>query len=260
MATDKQLRILYNEAFKFLETKIGREALEKKLDYHRHYKAESMEDVFWHLLQSLCNKRGMPATIGDIDTLEPYLFDFVPGNTKQCYGDDWKRLFRTIQENHTPPGPMNIKNENSYWVIFCKGILSGAGFLSRFESFDAFDGFVASFNGNEISRAALPILLEHEIYGVGFALACDWLKECGYNQYGKPDVHTQGILFRAGILDHDDQYECFKTMSKIGSMMGQPTAVVDKVLWWIGSGKYVDNGEKVTRQGRIFVEGLKRRE
>ena len=79
---------------------------------------------------------------------------------------------------------------------------------------------------------------------------------CGYSNYGKPDVHTQGILFETGMLDHDDTFECFQTMARIGKLAGQPVVVVDKVLWWIGSGKYIDNG-KVTRQGRTFIEKWK---
>ena len=152
---------------------------------------------------------------------------------------------------------MNIKKENSYWAIFCRGSLSGAAFLSKFKSFNAFDRFVGSFTFNHLSIAALALLIEKEIYGMGFPLACDWLKDCGYSDYGKPDVHTQGILFETGMLKRDDTFECFKTMARIGKIVDQPVAVVDKVLWWIGSGKYVESGDKVTRQGKTFIEKWK---
>jgi len=38
------------------------------------------------------------------------------------------------------------------------------------------------------------MLLAYEIYGYGFPLACDFLKELGYNQYGKSDVHINEIF------------------------------------------------------------------
>jgi hypothetical protein len=84
-------------------------------------------------------------------------------------------LFADIKEKHTPPGPMDINKPISYWAIFCKGILSGAELLSQFDSFESFDEFVNSFAFNDISIAALPILLDQEIYGMGFPLGCDWL-------------------------------------------------------------------------------------
>ncbi|MFC1886821.1 hypothetical protein ACFLZM_07180 [Thermodesulfobacteriota bacterium] len=259
MATDEQLKYLYDEAYKFLESKIGKEVLEQKLKYQRYYKAETMIDVYWHMLQSLCNKRGMPASIGPIDVLESFYFDFDPLKTHEQYGDDWKKLFKIIKKNYTPPGPMDISKPNSYWAIFCRGSLSGAAFLAKFESFDMFDKFVGSFTFNHLSIAALALLIEHEIYGMGFPLAGDWLKGCGYSNYGKSDVHTQGILYDAGMLEKNDSFECFKLMARIGKLVGQPVAIVDKLLWWIGSGKYVNDGEKVTRHRKEFIEILKQR-
>ncbi len=50
----------------------------------------------------------------------------------------------------------------------------GTVFLSRFDSFEYFDLFVSSFNFNDIAITGLPILLDQEIYGMGFPLGCDW--------------------------------------------------------------------------------------
>ncbi len=160
MAPDRKFKMLYAAAYDYLESKIGKEALEQKLDHYRHYKVDNIHDVFWHLLNSLTNKVGMRATIGDIDPLEPFLFSFDPWQTQSHYQDDWKQLLTEIKKNHTAPGPMDINMPISYWAIFCKGILSGAEFLSQFESFKSFDEFVNSFAFNDLSIAALPILLD----------------------------------------------------------------------------------------------------
>lgn len=257
MTPDRKFKILYAAAYDYLESKVGKEALENKLNHYRYYKVDNMHDVFWHLVNSLTNKVGMRATIGAIDPLEPFLFGFDPWQTHSHYQDDWKQLFKTVKAAYTPPGPMNIKNQNSYWVLFCKGILSGAEFLSRFESFNSFDEFVNSFAFNDTSIIALPILLDQEIYGMGFPLGCDWLKEMGYGDYGKPDTHTIDILYETGVTQSQDNYDVLKAMVRMGRVNDELPAVVDRLLWLIGSGKYVDENVKITRQKATFIEDLR---
>jgi hypothetical protein len=256
MKTDLKLKTLYKCAYDYLVSKIGRKALEQKLNHYRYHKVDTMENLFWYMLNSLTNKVGMRATIGDIDVLEPYLFNFDPFQTHAHYNDNWKKLFKKIQDNYTPPGPMNIKNKNSYWVIFCKGILSGAEFLSQFESYETFDDFVNSFDFNDISIGALPILLDQEVYGMGFPIACDWLKEIGYSNYCKPDTHTIDILFESGVTPNQDNYTVFQAMVRMGRVNNEPPAVIDRLLWLIGSGKYVEKNEKITRQKAAFIQDI----
>jgi hypothetical protein len=246
-----------NNSNSYLESKIGKAALEQKLNQYRQYKVHNMHDVFWHLVNSLTNKVGMRATIGKIDPLGPFLFDFDPWKTHSHYQEDWKRLFIDIKKNHIAPGPMNIKRPNSYWAIFTKGILSGAEFLFQFDSFESFDEFVNSFTLNDISTAALPILLDQEIYGMGFPLACDWLKEMGYNNYAKPDTHTVDILYGTGIAPSQDNYVVYKTMVRMASVNDEVPAVIDRILWYVGSGKYVDEHDKITRQKAGFIRDLR---
>jgi len=255
MKADLKLKALFKCAYDFLESKIGKDALEQKLNHYRHHKADTMEDVYWYMLSSLTNKVGMRATIGDIDVLGNYLFHFDPYLTHAHYQDDWKKLFKEIQDNYDPPGPMNIRNNNSYWVIFCKGILSGAEFLSSFESYDAFDEFVNSFAFNDLSIGALPILLDQEIYGMGFPIANDWLKEIGYSNYCKPDTHTIDILVGAGVSSQNN-FEVFQTMVRMARINNELPAVIDRLLWLIGSGKYVEENEKITRQKAVFIQDL----
>jgi hypothetical protein len=249
MKTDRKLKQLYAAAYQFLESEIGRQALENKLNHYRQYKAETMEDVYWHLINSLTNKVGMRATIGDIDALTPHLFHWDPWQTCDHYRDDWEKLFRVIQADYTPLGPMNIKNKSSFWVIFCKGILSGAAFLSEFESVDHFDEFVQSFAFNDLTIAALPIVIDQEVYGMGFPLGCDWLKEIGYGNYGKPDTHTIDILSETGLAPGTGTYDVFKTLVRLAKANGEQTVIVDYVLWLVGSGRYVGENDKITRQG-----------
>ena len=257
MTRNRKLKMLYAAAYEYLESKIGKESLDKKLLHYRHHKVDNMPDAFWHLVNSLTNKVGMRATIGDINPLEPFLFGFDPWQTHFHYHDNWTQLFTDIKEKHSPPGPMVKNQRNSYWAIFTKGILSGAEFLSQFDSFEDFDEFVNSFAFNDISIAALPILLDGEIYGMGFPLGCDWLKEMGYTSYANPDTHTIDILYETGVASSQDNYAVFKTMVRMARVNNELPAVVDRVLWFVGSGKYIDNNEKITRQKAAFIRDLR---
>ena len=146
---------------------------------------------------------------------------------------------------------------SSFWVIFCKGILSGAAFLSEFESIQHFDEFVQSFAFNDLSIAALPIVIDQEVYGMGFPLGCDWLKEIGYRDYGKPDTHTIDILSETGLAPGTGTYEVFKTLVRLAKANGEQTVIVDYVLWLVGSGRYVGENDKITRQKASFIRQMK---
>jgi len=73
---------------------------------------------------------------------------------------------------------------------------------------------------------------------------------------GKPDTHTVDILCGT-VACNRDNYEVFKTMVRIGRVNDELPAVVDRLLWLIGSGKYVDEGAKITRQKAGFIQLLR---
>ena len=81
-----------------------------------------------------------------------------------------------------------------------------------YKNIDEFNRFVEGFYTNEYSRVALPLLLEREIFGFGFALACDFLKDSGYPEFIKPDTHIKDIARGVGITQSSDQYQIFKNV------------------------------------------------
>jgi hypothetical protein len=90
---------------------------------------------------------------------------------------------------------------------------------------------------------------------MGFPIACDWLKEIGYSNYCKPDTHTIDILVGVGVSSQDN-YSVFQTMVRMARVNGEPPAVIDRLLWLIGSGKYVGKNEKITRQKATFIRDI----
>jgi thermostable 8-oxoguanine DNA glycosylase len=95
------------------------------------------------------------------------------------------------------------------------------------------------------------MILSKEVYGLGFALSCDFLKELGYINFGKPDVHIHKILKGLGLVDKKaDDYEVLKAIDRIARNVGVSSYNVDKLLWLIGSGYFYDDKD-LGNEGRI---------
>jgi hypothetical protein len=86
------------------------------------------------------------------------------------------------------------------------------------------------------------MLLDHEIEGFGFALSCNFLKELGYVNFPKPDVHLRDIftaleLCQAGV----DDYQLFNAIIRVASNANVTPYAADKLFWLIGSGNFYDD-------------------
>jgi thermostable 8-oxoguanine DNA glycosylase len=82
------------------------------------------------------------------------------------------------------------------------------------------------------TMAVLPLLIQSKIEGIGYALACDFLKELGYTSYGKPDVHVKEIFVGLNLCPPNaTPSQIQKVISKIAKAAGVPPYDVDKVFW-----------------------------
>lgn len=195
----------------------------------------SMSAFYLRLLKSLVNRQGMPNSIGEIERLRGVLCDFSPKEVADTYGADWKLVFHTIKREVKPSSRMDMDTPQNYWVVFSKGALDSATFLSSFASAKAFATEITHFADSESFSAGLPKVLALEIHGCGFPLACDFLKECGWTQYAKADVHTKKILEHVDLSDGSD-YDTFKAIQAIARHVKETPYAVDKHIWLIGSG------------------------
>ncbi len=166
--------------------------------------------------------------------LKEVLFDFDPVKVKEKYNKSLKALINAFNEK------LSLKidsQKNSQWVTFGKGAITAAIFLSDFQGKNEFDVFIKDFQRNKYSREALPMLLDKEIFGFGFALACDFLKEAGYDGYPKPDVHLMDVFEKSGLCDRND-YEVFKTIIEVAETVGKTPYEVDKRIWLVCTGNF----------------------
>jgi thermostable 8-oxoguanine DNA glycosylase len=123
--------------------------------------------------------------------------------------------------------------------------------MAQFSSAAEFYQSVEFFDRDDRARAALPMLLDKEIKGFGFALACDFLKELGYVNFAKPDVHLRDIFIGLKLCPANaDDYEIFKAVVRVAKNAQVTPYNVDKLFWLIGSGDFYDD-EQIGEKGKI---------
>ena len=151
----------------------------------------------------------------------------------------------------------NKESKSNLWRRYSKAVISAAGFISKFKGANDFDEFVCSFSYNSLSTAALPLILEKEIFGLGFPLACDFLKELGYSRYPKPDVHIKEIFSSLEFCEYND-YETYKAVIEMADICKDTPYNVDKTFWLICSGNFYLHGINIGRNKKEFIDEVKR--
>lgn len=155
-----------------------------------------------------------------------------------------------------------LKFERSMiWRKYSKSIISGAKFLLSFNNDEDYKKTFDSFNTNDMTREAFALFLSRKIYNMGFAIACNWLKELGYYKYAKPDTHTKDICKTLGLTSDNDDIACFEAIIRTANEAGVEAYKVDKVWWLICSGNFYRYNIKlpnpIERKER-FLEFLKK--
>lgn len=161
-----------------------------------------LSELFRRMLNSAQNanmKAGViGGSVGGFDKLGKALFDFEPAKVSEAFGGNPERLLQHIITTLCPRGKVRTESQ-SIWPKYCKTILSAASFLAQFKDGSEFRLWANHLYSDERTMAALPLILSEEVEGIGYALACDFLKELGYLNYCKPDVHVKQIFSGLGL-------------------------------------------------------------
>ena len=205
---------------------------------HTNYK--TLDDIFVRFIYSAQNYQRMPNVIAfknRRDEVKDILggFDHIKVSTM-----DPEVLYKTFREAFDVKSADN--NHNS-WLKWSRAIVDSAKFLMEFEDTDDFKEFVDRFSYNVHTSMALPLLISHKINGIGFALACDLLKELGFVRYPKPDVHLIDVFSSLELSDKDQisTFEAIVRMANYCKESGDDSVTpykVDKIFWLICSGRF----------------------
>lgn len=234
---------------------LTREMIERYFSPFTQYEQPSdLAGIYQRLLESAQNANMKPNVIGGaingIDRLGIVLEDFDAKTVLKKYGESYEPLLHDIVDRLQPRGEIR-KEKRAIWPQYCRTILSAAQFIVQFSSADDFYRYVDVYEQDNRSRASLPLYISYEIHGIGFALACDFLKELGYVNFPKPDVHLRGIFEELGLCDRNaDDYTLFKSIIRVAENAGETPYKVDKIFWLIGSGNFYNN-QGIGDNGRI---------
>lgn len=259
MSNKREAAVLYARAIEWLAGNSGgisRAELDSYLNNQRE-RPSTLEDLFKRLLQSLMDagmrKRVIEGALPgqSIESFAKVTKDFSPVHTYAKYGDDDRGLLKDIKSKIKPTGQLRTAKK-SLWPQYCKAMLSTAKFLQQFGNTAEFYTWVDQLNADPRLRIGLPLILSKELYGVGFALACNILIDLGYREFAKPDRHVKRILQGAGLLGAKaSDYEALKVVFEICD--GLPSVFpysLDKALYLIGSGNYYHHKQVVIKGKR----------
>ncbi len=218
-----------------------------------------LAEIYQSLLRSAQSAQSMPnvigGSIGGIDRLGTLLFDFDPTAVAKRYPrneEGCRQVFDDIKEKLAPRGKLNY-NPRSLWRRFCGTVITGAAFLAQFADAQAFYEWVEPFDLDENGRIEIANRIAHEIDGLGFALACDFLKEVGFTNFSKPDVHIKEILSQLGLSQSKDDIEVFKAVGRIARTVGVTPHEVDQLFWLVGSGDLPFAGRRIANSRAEFI-------
>lgn len=239
---------------------VTEEILDAHLRNWQHLRQESIPNLYRTLLHHAKNRQGMPNSIGDVARLRGVFFDFNPTEVAANYQTHADIFHQIETQGIRTAGALNADNGRSHWVIFAKAAISAARFLRDFPTAQYFHEFVESFYVNQHSRLALPLLLKEELFGFGFALACDFLKESGYNGFVKPDTHLNDICRAAGITTAETDFGIFKDVVAFCTEHDLVPYEFDKLIWLVGSGNFYLVNLKAPANKATFIANWMRRE
>ena len=260
MNKQEKYKFVFKSAKKFLNDIILKypdlnSSILKKHLYHES-KFENILDAHRRLIESLSNRNMMASVIGfnrREKEMRSILFEYSPAEILSAYknSDELLEKFR-IKFNL-----QNVQGKRSLWRKFSEGIISGSIFMETFKDKNDFDSFIKTFARNKYTKAALPMLLSKEVRGFGFALACDFLKELGYREYPKPDVHLNKIFYSLGLSLSDEPYEVYKSIVEMSEAVEEDAYTVDKIFWLISSGRFYLVNIDTGRNRNEFIKSVK---
>jgi len=260
MNKQEKYKVVFRAAREFLNSIVqDTPGLNKEiLDRHllSEAKFENIQDANRRLFESLANRNMMASVIGFSKRekeLKKILFNFDAAKITESYHSP-EELLEKFRQIFKLPRSFGAR---SLWRKFAEGIISGSVFMSTFNDRKDFDNFVQTFNKNKYTKAALPMLLSREIRGFGFALACDFLKELGYRDYPKPDVHLIKIFHDLELCDSVEPYEVYKNIIEMSGAVGEDAYTVDKVFWLISSGRFYLASIEAGRNREKFIKFAK---
>lgn len=260
-------KIIYQKAYNFLlqHDGITNTILEQHLT-SEIVKPNDLKIIYKRFCESAQNRqmsnKVIGNSIGGVQNLAKVLYNFDPIKVSNKYSkNDNMKLLEHIEKILKPTGQIRITSR-SLWPQFCQSVIDSSYFLKEFDTAQNFYEWADFFANDPKAKPALPLIISTEISGIGFPLACDILKELGYLEFGKPDVHLKDIFKALNLINPLEKstikqdYETLRVIDQIALANNVTSYAVDKVFWLIGSGNFYLSGNNIGRQKQLFIEQI----
>lgn len=250
-------KLLYERANEVLFDMIKENKCLSNIDINSYFSSvsntDTIEAITKRLFSSLRNRNMMRDVINYADKkdiVDKILLNYDP----YAILDKWNEETLFLEFN----SHFKIKNSESklnLWRQWSNSIISGTKFIIKHKNKENLVSFIDSYQKNEEDKIKLVLILTKEIKGMGFALACDFLKEIGYD-YPKPDVHIIDIFTRLGLCKSEDAMEVYKTFIKCASECKVSAYKLDKILWLLSSGRFYLHELNVPSKKESFINSF----
>lgn len=220
----------------------------------------SSKSILFRLCSSLQNSSMVRNSIKFNDKNHPHnrkviekiMYDF---DTKEAVAHypDWESIYDAIRSEGIVDNGIGKKRETN-WQKYCKGLFDGLQYLAKENGEFKIKQLTAVdlLTKNEISSIRA---ISRRIHGLGFALTCDWLKECGCVWLAKPDVHINGVIMHmknATTLKDEDVLNYMFTWAENVKISGIDTYVttykLDKIIWLLCTGEFYLDDKRTGRE------------
>ena len=257
---------LYDELGTMVE-KLAEIAGVNKNQLQCYYSPEGKKQIdgeqgfFNRLVISLQNSGMMRNSIkyDDIDrrnAIKNVLCDYVVIKAKNRY-QNWESLYDSILAAGIKDNGIKKKKESN-WEKYCRGLYDGIRFLTDSNGEKEIDSLIDPDNSIELNERIERIKkISKEIHGLGFALTCDWLKECGCVWLAKPDIHIRTVVnylyngqLNGQISDVDVIKKVYEWAEDIDRKDVTPYKI-DKIIWLLCTGNFYLNNKTIGRNAVI---------
>lgn len=216
-----------------------------------------------------------------------------------CYGDvkkvtspsqysEWKDLYNALTDNGKNDNGAKVRKDKikankgntdylTSWEKYSQGLFDGARYLANGGEEEVKLLCHNPENDDDLSERIKKIKefsdkkSDKKITGLGFALVCDWLKECGCRWLAKPDVHILKVYRVLHGKDEDEKihneeteaikfmYEWAKEIKNHGIDDKITAYKLDKIIWLICTGEfYLHKNREIGRKTILdYIENLK---
>lgn len=229
----------------------------------------SSVSILFRLCSSLQNSGMMRNSIkfNDKDSthrniIKKVLFDFDTKKSAATYSD-WESIYNSMLASSIKDNGSKEKKESN-WEKYCHGLYDGLQFLTAGNGDRIIKDLVSV---SELTDKELNDIyaISNQIHGLGFALTCDWLKECGCTWLAKPDVHINAVVkyLKADVKLKDEDvlklmFSWAETLNSSGEDIGATAYKIDKIIWLLCTGEFYLDDRRTGREAILRrIDSLK---